>query len=524
MYRISTIILLFYLYSMEIIIGLMLGLIIGGWALFVYQNILNKRGAGQATNMISEAEKTAKELRKKAEHDGDKMLEDARKQAKEERDRAAEIEKKAIDLEKRLEIKETKLDQKLDELVQKTEDLNLAKEGLAREEELLGKKNAEIGTKLSEIAGLSIEDAQTRLFAQVEEQYEGDFVKYIEKKKAELKNREEEICREILVNSMQQYASAVTAETTQTTIELESDDLKGRIIGKEGRNITTFEKETGVSIIIDDTPNTIFISSFDLFRRYVAKKSLESLLNDKRIQPARIEEIVQNNQRDAEKLLLKLGEQVCSEMGISGFPDEVVSLIGKLRFRTSFGQNILKHSQEVAYIAEAIAREVGADPEIALKWGILHDIGKALDHDIEGTHPEIWGKILRKYAFDEKLINITEAHHGAIPATCIETGIIMIADAISAVRPGARRANIEEYIKRMKDMESLVLSFPGVEKAYALSAGREVRVFVNPRNINDLDAEKLSRDIALSIQDNLQYPGEVKVMVSRENRFVEYAR
>jgi ribonuclease Y len=234
---------------------------------------------------------------------------------------------------------------------------------------------------------------------------------------------------------------------------------KGRIIGKEGRNITTFEKETGVSIIIDDTPNTIFISSFDLFRRYVAKKSLEDLLSDKRIQPARIEEIVQNNQKDAEKLLLKLGQQVCSEMGITGFPDEIVSLIGKLRFRTSYGQNILKHSQEVAYIAESIAKQVGADPQIALQGGILHDIGKALDHDIEGTHPEIGGKILRKYGFDERLINLTEAHHGAVPATCIETGIIMIADAISAVRPGARRANVEEYVKRMKDMENLVLSF-----------------------------------------------------------------
>jgi len=509
---------------MDIVFGLIIGLIVGGVGFFVYQNIQNKRGAGQANNVISEAEKTAKDLRKKAEHESDKMLEDARKQAKEERDRAAEIEKKAIDLEKRLEQKETKLDQKLDELVKKTEDINTAKEWLAREEELLGKKKEEIGKKLAEIAGLSVEDARTQLFAQTEEHYEDDFVKHIERKKSELKNRGEEVCREILVNSMQQYASAVTAETTQTTIELESDDLKGRIIGKEGRNITTFEKETGVSIIIDDTPNTIFISSFDLFRRYVAKKSLEDLLNDKRIQPARIEEIVQNNQRDAEKLLLKLGEQVCSEMGISGFPDEVVGLIGKLRFRTSFGQNILKHSQEVAYIAEAIAREVGADPEIALKGGILHDIGKALDHDIEGTHPEIGGKILRKYGFDEKLINITEAHHAAIPPTCIETGIIMIADAISAVRPGARRANIEEYIKRMKDMENLVLSFPGVEKAYALSAGREVRVFVNPRNISDLEAEKLSRDIAIGIQDNLQYPGEVKVMVSRENRFVEYAR
>lgn len=302
---------------MEIIFGLIIGLLVGGGGFFAYKNIQNKRGAGMADDILYEAEKAAKDLRKKAEHDSDKMLEEARKQAKEERDRAAEIEKKAIDLEKRLEQKETKLDQKLDELVKKTEDLNDSKEALAREDELLGKKKEEIGKKLAEIAGLTVEEAQSRLFKQIEEQYEGDFVNHIEKKKAELRTREEEVCREILVNSMQQYASAVTAETTQTTIELESDDLKGRIIGKEGRNITTFEKETGVSIIIDDTPNTIFISSFDLFRRYIAKKSLEDLLGDKRIQPARIEEIVQNNQRDAEKLLLKLGEQVCSEMGIS---------------------------------------------------------------------------------------------------------------------------------------------------------------------------------------------------------------
>lgn len=504
--------------------SLVIGLLIGVWAFYLYVSLQKKQGGVRADGIVNAAEKEANDIRRRADQDGQKIMDDARKQAKEDRDRAAEIEKKAIDIEKRLEQKETKLDQKLDELVKKTEELNTAKEGLAREEELLGKKKEEIAKKLAEIAGLSKEEAQKKLFAQLEEQYEGDFIKHIEKKKTELRLREEEICREILVNSMQQYAGAVTAETTQTTIELESDDLKGRIIGKEGRNITTFEKETGVSIIIDDTPNTIFISSFDLFRRYVAKKSLEDLLSDKRIQPARIEEIVQNNQKDAEKLLLKLGEQVLSEMGITGFPDEVVSLIGKLRFRTSFGQNILKHSQEVAYIAESIAKQVGADSDIALKGGMLHDIGKALDHDIEWTHPEIGGKILRKYGFDERLINLTEAHHGAIPATCIETGIIMIADAISAVRPGARRANVEEYIKRMKDMETLVLSFAGVEKAYALSAGREVRVFVDARKTSDTEAEKLARDIVVGIQDNLQYPGEVKVMVSRENRYIEYAR
>lgn len=505
-------------------LSLIIGLLVGAWAFFLYVKFQKKQGDLRAEGIVHEAEKEAASIRRKADHDSEKIIDEARKQAKEDRERAAEIEKKAIESEKRLEQKETKLDQKLDELVKKTEEINAAKESLAKEEELLGQKQSEIAKKLSEVAKLSPEDARAKLLEQIEEQYEADFIKHIDKKKADLRLREEEVSREILVNSMQQYAGAVTAETTQTTIELESDDLKGRIIGKEGRNITTFEKETGVSIIIDDTPNTIFISSFDLFRRYVAKKSLEDLIGDKRIQPARIEEIVQNNQRDAEKLLLKLGQQILSEMNISGWPDEVVSLIGKLRFRTSYGQNILKHSQEVAYIAESIAKQVGADPQIALQGGILHDIGKALDHDIEGTHPEIGGKILRKYGFDERLINITEAHHGAIPATCIETGIIMIADAISAVRPGARRANVEEYIKRMKDMENLVLSFTGVEKAYALSAGREVRVFVDAKKISDLEAEKLAREIAVSIQDNLQYPGEVKVMVSRENRYIEYAR
>ncbi len=504
--------------------SLFIGLLIGVWAFFFYITLQKKQWGMHADGIVSAAQKEANEIRRKADHDAQKIMDDARKQAKEDRDRAADIEKKAIDIEARLEQKETKLDQKLDELVKKTEEINEAKEALAKEEEALSKKKSDITKKLSEIAKLSPEDARQKLMEQVEEQFESDFLKHIERKKSELRIREEDVCREILVNSMQQYAGAVTAETTQTTIELESDDLKGRIIGKEGRNITTFEKETGVSIIIDDTPNTIFISSFDLFRRYVAKKSLEDLLSDKRIQPARIEEIVQNNQKDAEKLILKLGQQVLSEMNISGFPDEIVSLIGKLRFRTSYGQNILKHSQEVAYIAESIAKQVGADLQIALQGGMLHDIGKALDHDIEGTHPEIGGKILRKYGFDERLINLTEAHHGAIPATCIETGIIMIADAISAVRPGARRANVEEYIKRMKDMENLVTSFAGVEKAYALSAGREVRVFVDAKKISDLEAEKLAREIAVGIQDNLQYPGEVKVMVSRENRYIEYAR
>lgn len=444
---------------MEIIIGGIIGILLGlavGFALLLGSK---KKDQSEGNTIIKTAQEEAKRIRETAQEERKQAIQEAKDSLSSDRKRVDDMEKKAIEAEKRLEEKETKLDKKLDELVQKTESLNEQKEKLVEREESLGKKEDEIGEKLSKVAKLKPEEAKKQLFSQIESQYEQDFLGRIEKKKKELEKREEEVCREILVNAMQQYAGKVTAETTQTTVELADDELKGRIIGKEGRNIIALEKATGVNVIIDDTPNTVFISSYDLFRRYIAKKSIEQLVEDKRIQPARIEEVVSNNQRDAEKLILKLGEQILTEMGINGWDNEIVSLIGKLRFRTSYGQNILKHSQEVAYIAEAIAKQVGADARVALEGGILHDLGKALDHDIEGTHPEIGGKVLRKHGMNEKLVNITEAHHGGVPITCIETYIIMIADAISAVRPGARRANVEEYIKRLRDMEELVLGF-----------------------------------------------------------------
>ncbi len=346
----------------------------------------------------------------------------------------------------------------------------------------------------------------------------------MEKKRADLKIRESELAREILIKSIQQYSGDVTGETTQTIIHLASDDIKGKLIGKEGRNIIAFERATGVNLIIDDTPDTVFISSFDLFRRYIAKRSLEALIEDKRIQPARIEEIVEENQKDAEKVIYDLGQKTLIEMGIVGVPDELLPLIGKFRFRTSYGQNILMHSKEVAYIAESIARLIGADTVLALKGGLLHDIGKSLDHDIEGTHPELGGKIARKYGLDERLINIIEGHHDGVPQICIETKIVQIADAISATRPGARRMNADDYIKRISEMENIAMSFSGVSKAYALSAGREVRVFVDAGVVSDLAATKMAQEIANTIETTLTYPGEVKVHLIRETRIIEYAR
>ena len=443
-----------------------------------------------------------------------------------------DVERKDIDeRKKKLEELEEKIVQKEDRLEKKLEELEARGISLAQEQERIQQKNSELDKlktelsgKIQEIAKLSQDDAREMLLKQTEDLYEKDLLAIVEKKKNEIKLKEKEISKEIIIKSIQQYANEVTAETTQTTIHLENDDVKGKLIGKEGRNIIAFERATGVSLIIDDTPDTVFISSFDLFRRYIAKKSLEALIEDKRIQPARIEEIVEQNQRDAEKLLFEIGEQTVNEMGIAGLPEELISLIGKLRFRTSYGQNILSHSKEVAYIAEAIAKQIGADPALALKGGLLHDIGKAVDHDIEGTHPEIGARIARKYGMSENLINIIEGHHDGVAQICIETKIIQIADAISAVRPGARRMSAELYIKRIQEMENLAMSFPGVSKAYALSAGREVRVFVDADTVNDLSAEKLAREIAENIETNLSYPGEVKVNLIREKRIIEFAR
>lgn len=433
------------------------------------------------------------------------------------REKLTKMEEKIIE-------KDEKLDKKLEEIEEKHEGLRLKGEELNKQKEEMVKTKEELRTKLSEIAKLSKEEARELIMKQTEELYEKDLIAIIEKKKWEIKLKEKELSREILIKSIQQYTWEVIAETTQTTLHLENDDIKGKLIWKEWRNIIAFERETWVSLIIDDTPDTVFISSFDLFRRYIAKKSLEQLIEDKRIQPARIEEIVTQNKQEAEKLIFEFWEKTVNEMWISWLPNEILSLVGKLRFRTSYGQNILTHSKEVAYIAEALAKELGADSSLALKGWLLHDIGKAMDHDIEWTHPEIGARIARKYNLAENLVNIIEWHHDWVAHTCIETQIIQIADAISAVRPWARRASVEQYIKRIQEMENLAASFAWVTKAYALSAGREVRIFVDCDNVSDLDAEKMAREVALSIENNLNYPWEVKVTLIREKRITEYAR
>ena len=500
-----------------IFLSLLVGGIWGGIGAYLFLTNQNKKSANQ---VLLDAENKSKDIIVRAES----IANNLRKEIDDARNDIRERKQAAVDQENRLSEKEQKIDKKYEELEGKQNALRQKEASIDERIAALDKKQIEIGTKLESIARLSMEEAKTLLLDYTEERYEKDILSLIEKKKKELKNREADMSREILIKSLQQYAGEVTGETTQTMVQLESDDLKWKIIGKEGRNIIAFEKATGVSLIIDDAPDTVFLSSFDLFRRYIAKKSLEDLILDKRIQPARIEEIVENNQKDADKLIYDLGRKTIDEMGVIGIPEEIIPLIGKFRFRTSYGQNILMHSKEVAYIAEAIAKLIGADPVLALKGGLLHDLGKAMDHDIEGTHPEIGGRIARKYGLDEKTINIIEGHHDDVPQICIETKIIQIADAISAVRPGARRMNVEDYVKRIQEMENIAMSFSGVNKAYALSAGREVRVFVDADTISDLDAEKRARDIAAQIEANCNYPGEVKINLIREKRVIEYAK
>lgn len=508
-------------------------------ALFIWENFKSNKSRSKSEQIVDEAyqkkdnllisaKKDAEELVRKSKQEADETIKNARLEAentlKTARSESIAIMEKSQKVEEKILEREEKIQTRLDEIEKKQEALYQKEEDLKQKRELFIKKEEELDGKLSEIARLTETQAKELYISQIGEKYSQDGLTVIEKYKKKVEDQKKEVAREIILKSIQQFAGDVTNEVTTTIIELPSDDIKWKLIGKEGRNITTFEKATGVALIIDDTPDSVFISAFDLFRRYIAKKSLEKLIEDGRIQPARIEEIVAKTQEEADVLLKELGQKTVEELGITDMPDEILPIIGKMRFRTSYGQNILKHSKEVAYIAEALARELGADPELVKRGGLLHDIGKALDHDIEGTHPEIGGKLARKYKLHDKIIDMIENHHGEPYSIALETAIVQVADAISSVRPGARREVIEQYLKRVQEMEALVQSFTGVSKAYALSAGREVRVFVDADTVSDIQAQETARNIATEIQEKMSYPWEVKVSLIREMRVIEYAK
>ncbi|MDO8408213.1 MAG: ribonuclease Y [bacterium] len=377
---------------------------------------------------------------------------------------------------------------------------------------------------LERAAHLSKEEAGAELFAQIERESEEAILLRLQKLEAHGRDLLEEKARAILTTAVHRLGNAVNAEMTSLSVHIPSEEVKGKIIGKEGRNIKTFERATGVDVLIDDAPDRVTLSSFDPLRRHIAKIALEALIADGRIQPAKIEEMVERTKQEVTEIIRQKGEEACYEAGVVGLDPKLVALLGRLHFRTSYGQNVLQHSIEMAHLAGMLATELGADINVARAGALLHDIGKAVDHEVQGTHVEIGRRILEKFGVDKCVIQAMQSHHEEHPYETPEAVIVQTADAISAGRPGARRDTVDRYLERLGDLERLASAFEGVEKVYAISAGREIRVFVNPGKVSDLALHKLARDISVRIQSQLRYPGEIKVNVIRENRVVEFAR
>jgi ribonuclease Y len=437
---------------------------------------------------------------------------------------ASEMEAKIEKEQGRLEEKEKTLDEKVKEVEKQRAKLVADEAEVKQLKEEMTDASAKHRAALEKVAKLSEAEAKEQLKDALQSEYGDYFASQIRLKREELEGEVDDKAKNLLAEAMQRYASEVASESTSTVVQLPSDDVKGKIIGKEGRNIIAFESATGVDVIIDDTPGAIILSGFDLVRRYVAKLAMEKLVEDGRIQPAKIEEVVLKVKEQVGKMMLEFGKRATEELGITGYPQDLLKIIGRLRFRTSYGQNVLKHSVEMAHMGKMLAEEIGADPMITVEGCLLHDLGKALDHEVSGTHVEIGVEICKRYKIRPEVIHCIAAHHEDIPMASPEAFIVAAVDAISGSRPGARRESIEEYFKRLRALEDVAKTFPGVQKAYAISAGREVRIFVDTSKINDLEQEKLAKDIAKKVEAELTYPGVIKVNVIRERRVEELAK
>ena len=426
--------------------------------------------------------------------------------------------------EKRLIKKDELLDARQAEINKEIENIKLKVEEVKKIQEKVSKIEEEKKLELERVARLSQEEAKNELLRDVEKKYEEDILAKIQKLENGNDEKLEERAKEILATSIQRLAVSTASDLMTTTVAIPNNEIKGKIIGKEGRNIRAFERVAGVELIVDDTPGSIVISSFDPVRRQVARVALENLILDGRIQPAKIEELVEKAKEEINKIIKEKGEQAVYECGIFNFDPRIVAILGRLYFRTSYGQNVLQHSIEMAHIAGMLAEELHADVAIAKAGALVHDIGKALDHEVQGTHIDIGMRILQKFGADPKVITAMKSHHEDYPYETIEAVIVQTADAISGGRPGARRDSVENYLKRLQELEALVNGFPAVEKSYALQAGREIRIFVTPEKISDAEAKLMARDVATKIEQELKYPGEIKVTVIRETRIIEYAR
>ena len=460
----------------------------------------------EAQRVISEAETRAEEIIQKVQTE-----------IRERENRAKSAEDRLIKKEEFLDKRQTDVDKEAEYVKSKVLEVRTLRD---KAEELLGARSAE----LAKVSGLSTIEAKKELLKNVEKESEEDLLIRMQKLETEGQERLEGRAKEILATAIQRLAVSTSGEMMSTTVSLPSDELKGKIIGKEGRNIKAFERATGVEVIVDDTPNSITLSSYDPVRRAVAKLALDNLIADGRIQPARIEDFVEKAVAETNKIIKEKGEQAALECEVYNLDSKLLSILGRLYFRSSYSQNVLNHSVEMSYLAGMIATELGANVATARAGALLHDIGKALDHEVSGTHVEIGRKILQKFNVSEDIIKAMQAHHGEYPYETIESVIVQTADAISGPRRGARRDNLEHYLKRLGDLEAIATSFDGVEKAYALQAGREIRIFVTPEKVSDLEAKNMARDIAIRIENELKYPGEIKVNVIREARSIEFAR
>ena len=494
----------------EIIIAALVGIGAGAGGFVGYQHTKQTRGKNKIEQEIANAKTKASDIVLKAKDEALRIENERRKEMQKTENRLADREKS--------------LDHKLDELDKRAEKLR------AQEDEVEGLKSEirDIRTrqqeKLEKIAGLKKKDAAEKLMQMTERDIKNDLVGLVSKLQHDAADDAEERAQMILLTAMERMSGDVTAERTVTAVKLEDDEMKGRIIGKEGRNIQALQRATGVDIMVDDTPGMIILSSFDPIRRQVARIALEMLMKDGRIHPARIEEVVAKAEKQIEKEVKQAGEDAMRETGVVGIPKEMLQLLGELKFRTSYGQNVLKHSTEMAQMSGMIAEEIGADVRITKIATLLHDVGKAVTHKIEGKHHHIGADLARKYGMDERIVHAIEAHHDDIEATTPEALVVRVCDAASAARPGARNISAENFAERMRDLENIATSFDGIDKAYAISAGREVRVIVTPERVDDLSAIKLARDIATKIESTMQYPGTIKVNVIRETRAIEFAK